>query len=843
MQTRFKPNIERLRQQLKDLDCSTFSKVAEIGDDQDAPFEQSFSNLAHAYLADKAPGLLDYEVGFQLIERNQENTKAVGIFGFKVGKQWLYAPIFFINGDLKGDELLYLKNQDIFVPLKEKWINYLLNKKPNILGKGVDKDLNDLGVISPNLYQLSRSPSKYAEAKKIFSKLGMNLPQWAIDASIDFAYLATTSPLHDPKYASNRNLLDFIKSAGSQGVKCLAAHCHAYPRLLTYLNDYYGEDQIQEAVKVAVDKDAECNSILHKGKYKKDKDKLVRTKQSTAELVLDQAKEAESYKVPKLRVVTYTRVMEVGHAPDKGETIDFDSDEKSSLLEGRMEIADGRGDEEVSTAFNIDIPVSLQSPTESGLYEVLVKPGEFKKCLVVFGPYAHDGRKTFATVVDLDSKKYTNAHASEIWTKTHYQKELFDKWYDGLSKGSISKDSLNLIITQTAESTLPFDAGKDHDSDLDVVDAYFDTHSNKVRAGSVPNKIHNSNEPLNEGPNKYTCHSRIVFTGTNGRAMKAMGKELLIPKNHKVLNLKSGDAVLHLQTAPDFHTHIIKSAELKQLELRNSGTYVQINNGPEQTLEHGLLSLVFNHGFREKQARDMLAISKDKKKETFLVKYADNYTHRLPYSLQRSGPTVPPFPEPQVMTDPLTGGNIPTMPTLEANMIIPGMQANIYDRSVYDPRPIAYRQHHTVDTSAGHRSSPRRKYAADGMPSDEESDSPAPDQETMESAMQAAESGQKEVFDTSMIGSMLKSMRNDSMIDQFIGDIVKGMDRLGRILFMLYWHKDEYEDRYGKQELPELESGLKTSFEAIGTVVLYLEEKTAKPYPDEHSVDLNEIAQ
>ena len=89
------------------------------GRGDDTPFEQAFSNLAHAYLQDKAPGLLDHEIGFQLLDRNSENTKAVGVFAFKVGAMWLYAPMFFLNGDLKGHELLYLKNQDMFVPLKE----------------------------------------------------------------------------------------------------------------------------------------------------------------------------------------------------------------------------------------------------------------------------------------------------------------------------------------------------------------------------------------------------------------------------------------------------------------------------------------------------------------------------------------------------------------------------------------------------------------------------------------------------------------------------------------------------------------------------------------------------
>ena len=104
-------------------------KQATLGGEQSEGFEQAFSSLAYAYLKDKAPRLLDFIVGFQLVDRNEDNTKAVGIFGFKVGDQRLYAPVFFLNGDLKGHELMYLKKQDMFVPLKENWVNHVISRK------------------------------------------------------------------------------------------------------------------------------------------------------------------------------------------------------------------------------------------------------------------------------------------------------------------------------------------------------------------------------------------------------------------------------------------------------------------------------------------------------------------------------------------------------------------------------------------------------------------------------------------------------------------------------------------------------------------------------------------
>jgi len=125
----------------------------------ESEFEQAFSSLAYAYLRDKAPKLLDFMLGFQLVDRNEDNTKAMGVFGFQIGSQWLYAPVFFLNGDLKGHELLSIKNNDSFVPLKENWVNYVMSRKPHVLGEASAHRLADLGGAYPDIRGLSIPPS------------------------------------------------------------------------------------------------------------------------------------------------------------------------------------------------------------------------------------------------------------------------------------------------------------------------------------------------------------------------------------------------------------------------------------------------------------------------------------------------------------------------------------------------------------------------------------------------------------------------------------------------------------------------------------------------------------
>ncbi len=67
------------------MDTKTMQKNANLGGSGgETEFEQAFSSLAYSYLRDKAPRLLDNMVGFQLVERNEDNTKAVGVFGINI---------------------------------------------------------------------------------------------------------------------------------------------------------------------------------------------------------------------------------------------------------------------------------------------------------------------------------------------------------------------------------------------------------------------------------------------------------------------------------------------------------------------------------------------------------------------------------------------------------------------------------------------------------------------------------------------------------------------------------------------------------------------------------------
>lgn len=98
-------------------------------------FEQAFFQLAYEKLQEKLYNLLPFLVGFEIVNKNDEGTKALGVFGFKSeNDQIIYVPAFFINGTVKGVDIMYSKNNEQFYPLNEDFAELFL--KDDATGMG-----------------------------------------------------------------------------------------------------------------------------------------------------------------------------------------------------------------------------------------------------------------------------------------------------------------------------------------------------------------------------------------------------------------------------------------------------------------------------------------------------------------------------------------------------------------------------------------------------------------------------------------------------------------------------------------------------------------------------------
>ncbi len=103
--------------------------------------ERAFADQAYSFVAQRAMKLMSPPnfLGFELVYGNEDKTRLVGVFAFRIGQELLYAPVFFLNGQIRGNELLYRVSQKSFVPLTEEWITYLLEKDQSQPGQQVER--------------------------------------------------------------------------------------------------------------------------------------------------------------------------------------------------------------------------------------------------------------------------------------------------------------------------------------------------------------------------------------------------------------------------------------------------------------------------------------------------------------------------------------------------------------------------------------------------------------------------------------------------------------------------------------------------------------------------------
>lgn len=105
-----------------------WKKLASATATSDSDIEKAFADQASGFVDNKLPALMqgDYQIGFEVVKKNDDNTRMVGVFAFKVEKSLIFAPVFFINGEIKGP-LLYRTDTRTFVPANKEWASYLVS--------------------------------------------------------------------------------------------------------------------------------------------------------------------------------------------------------------------------------------------------------------------------------------------------------------------------------------------------------------------------------------------------------------------------------------------------------------------------------------------------------------------------------------------------------------------------------------------------------------------------------------------------------------------------------------------------------------------------------------------
>lgn len=858
----------------------------------DAAFESAFSELAHASLREKAPGLMEYLVGFQILDKNDEETHAVAVFGFKIGNQWFYAPVFFMNGALKGSDLLYVKGQDLFVPLQDNWVNYLLSKRPALLGDAEPKDEAELDIDVPNFRVFAQPPSTGSASKWASLQPG-RLQQWARNFLPAYADAVLDRKAQQQKAAAARadlkNLFaecpalaaPFAQTCATN-MKFAEAVLGFYPDLGAILPDpgtvkqalqslhqphaalnpgntpvtspmrpmdatsSIGPKQIQSGGTAPRDVSglpSPVSPVPEKSTGLATTGEPVGSEKVGAEEIEDEQRIVDD-ELGDVRVYTAEAPADMV-AGDLGSQVLTD-EEKQQLMEGEIVVHDSRSDSQKSKIYNARTEQRLQNPHESGVYDVLGKGGEFRRCFVCTTPQPIGRGRVVgvSVVVDLDNQAAQSFYTGNLFVSRAQPgadtfgaptEELWDKTVE---PGSMKPGYLYVLLKEDGACTIPFkflEAVSNSDGTTqmrvsprtgvdgrpqDVKGSPYSPHHGNYE-GQGPG-IHLEDggcggNVLASGTWEYDAHPFSLWEYEEGRNIllsdrenlsefKISGATLVAPANVRALQvgdarnnakhtpeyLKKMKFLLDPGTLVDVEMLLMKTAQLIDVHTDGPELVVRYEQGQQRLRKSAALEhLILQWGLGEDDARQLLKEA-GRKPQRYYIKQA----------AIGPGPSAPPFPDYASGFNTATG--VPVVEDQRDFERVPGM---------------------------GEPGSARDEYKLMDDPE-------------VAHALEAAESGKKDVFDTAVMTGLVKTVDVDAVVDSFLPDIIRGMDRVGRVLFMFYWHNESFRERYGRQELMELEDALRNVFKSQGDLVIFLKQKTieADPVDDALSIDIGALA-
>lgn len=766
---------------------SQLVKRADQGSDSD--FEKSFSNVAHAFLQDKAPTLLAYELGFQLLDRNEDNTRAVGVFAFKVGSQIMYAPQFFLNGDLKGYELLYLKNQDMFVPISEGWLNHIINKRPHSLGEPYQQESGDGMFKSPQLNALSTSPMKVASVQAKVAHYASDFMPTLINMA-DADVTAECNSLADIM-GDTLSLDRLLKQADSQMLDKASKLMAEDSRVLAAVIKWHGLAKFSSALQI-VEAGAQAASNTLLGAVTHPHQNVV-AKAAAAPMLDNDEHDVtvyeSKYDIPEGATATELHV----------------------FYSTGMLVRDKRKAANIAKLVDTQQDTPFTSPNLPGLYAVLTASGQLVDKIVL--PNIRDMRSSSSpSEVFVISPTATTIHdgcrfkqQATMVADTGADVQLgYNKWFKSLpAVGTLETGETYVFVSETGRVTDRVRVSRNLGKDSDGLTTY---------AISMPGSdsyLSSSSFEHDRGTAQaYPAHSGTLVVGHKATGtISFQGNKIFIPATAKKLSCSYGDSEENSKFMPgdvrDAYRRLQRVTVPAKLTANRHDSHYVFDDDMNLKKSAVLKRLMIELELGEQDARAIIkeASKTPGKTITKFIKKADQVKIGSPYLSDAALPSTPPMPINQSNGN-MPGFRGPVNSSVELSQPVPGMASSNYPKEGY------MYQHNEMER---------------GLKNFVQS---------------AATDGKRDVFDVGMLSSMLMVASDDRLIEQWVPDLVKGMDRIGRLLFLFYWHYDKFESRFGAQDLPELEEFLRTSFDLLGKLILFLKNKNVQDSPTQGGFDV-----
>jgi len=736
---------------LKDIMAApeSLTKYAGVESPDEQQLEQDFANMSFMFIQDRAAKLVPYMLGFEVVEREEDGSRAIGIFGFKIGEDYYYVPSFFVNQQIKGMDLLFHRDTNKFLPLTAEFIDSILDRKALRLGQGIESDDIQEDFAVPDFDFVREPPT----GTKIASDwvAGRGHDAWnAIQENVVDAY--QNNPEFQRDFASA-----LAKVAGTEldGAADDNAICD-------YLTNYGGPQAVDSLMGLV------GNNI----KY--------------ANAALDFYGSIDAFKVTEFdgSLAPAEKKAEVEITTEVYS--DMPDTERKRLVTHGIAVADNREPENKSELYDADYAVQFSNPCEGGRYEVLIAGGNTVEANVLM---SKDG-KGAVTVISDDGKLDFTADSCCVFVRGDRIGDVDKLYSDSIELDKLKPSSKYILVKEDGCASSPM---RVYGSVVDTSD------KSKIEYNvSVDGFVRYSSPTAPDQFPSYgsgcTSVKWLRATEDEGKRLRVKNETLIAPsKTWKAFELESDcfrgpvDETFRPGNPLDFEELLYKSA-ISRLDIHaedgGSTYYIRLNDslcGP-YSVKQALHQLVCRYGLGAEDSDTLMksACTGSFGKVRKLIKFAQMAGVQMP---------IPPYTQ-DAGTESQLG-----LPVVEPDYDIAEGQTT----GLADP----------IDS------------ATPGLAVGGELE-----QSVADLAAEASESGQKHVFDHATIGGLAKLYDTSAALDQYIPEMQKALDRVGRILFMFYWKNEDFESRYGADDMSDLEDTLRSVFKSFGHLTHMLEEKS-----------------
>jgi len=682
---------------------------------------------------------------------------------------------------------MHLRRSDLFLPLREAFIDYLFSQLPQDLGK-TGPPLNVTSPVrgTPNIQPFSGS--RYAKGASEMP----HVRAWAHEYDLPAAYATMVLNPENLKLGValkhntpgvHLDLLRFVATSRDT-IKTAAKLCDAYPLFGEKMKKVCGDNWLEQAcARLARPTDTPAIRL--------GPDILLKTarvrREAPAELRRLDAKTVYAMRETSQHK---TSALRIARPVDEYQQMVSEAQRYGDYIE------DNRPTEKLAKLYEIqEGDVTTVMPSEIDYYKVVVDEDKSEKRLVVPASFRYAKNSVGDLIIDVPGKKWCVSPAS----------------------GYVAVGASSVSVSPDKKATDVFTSTRPNRNDVFIVMlpnrmvyGPFLLTSKEPGAWEVDDVSDEFRHDSGYGGCDVAEYSttvgspvrKIFISNDNKSGGGLSGYYLTINKNAKFLVL--GDSPDGLTWGESYEKQKDKLLPSRQLDFVNFNKYANLH----VTVQQGRSVRIGSHEVSRGDARRFLVGNVGVSKE------AAQQLLETP-GLRRSFVVVPP-------------GKTPTYGTLTK------LAYNDYtpDFPEFDEPSSSQSGYYQEDrpqelTSQGPLETPRQPLDRDYVPEAER-------EVTMSGSQQQAMSSPAgdNIFDMIGLVSLLRNGRLDSTVRETTQALLQANNRLGRQILVFEVHDEEFRDRYGDANAENIKAAILSTFESVGDLFITLIRQSDSPDPE-----------